>query len=266
MTLEILICTIDEGIHRVEQELLPPMPGVCYLVSWQQTDAALWGDVPQALRRPDVRVVKLHGRGLSVNRNNAIANATGDVCLIADDDLRFIPEGLMQIVSKFEQDVELAIATFRFESQSDKRFYPSEEFDLRRFPKNYNVTSFEIAFRRVALQGVLPFDEHFGIGAPVLAAGEENVWLHDALALGMKGRFFPVTIVRHNHLTTGFRDACKRGVVMANGAYLYVAKRHDWMMLRALLMAWRTWRKGVPMLKSIRWVFGGILYASKIRK
>lgn len=266
MTLEILICTIDDGIRRVERELLPQMPDVSYLVSWQQSGESTADEVPKALLRSDVRVVMLSGRGLSRNRNHAIAHATGDVCLIADDDLCYIPEGLKQVVEKFEQDAGLAIATFRYESSNDEHYYPPKEFDLCRFPKNYNVTSFEIAFRREVLQGVLTFDEHFGLGAPVLAAGEESVWLHDALAMGMKGRFFPITIVRHNHPTTGYRDACKRGVVMANGAYLYVAKRHDWMLLRAMLMAWRTCRKGVPLIKSVQWVFGGIIYARKIRK
>ena len=71
MTLEILICTIDEGINRVADMLLPQATGLRYLVSWQQTGKVA-PMVPARLRRPDVHVFTLQGNGLSHNRNNAL--------------------------------------------------------------------------------------------------------------------------------------------------------------------------------------------------
>ena len=37
MILELLICTINEGVRRVPNILLPQIENVRYLVSWQQT-------------------------------------------------------------------------------------------------------------------------------------------------------------------------------------------------------------------------------------
>lgn len=264
MTLEILICTIDEGINRVADMLLPQTPGFRYLVSWQLTGkvASL---VPAELRRPDVRVFTLQGKGLSRNRNNALRNASGDICLIADDDLVLLPDGLRAVATTFEQNPELDFATFRYDSESDSKTYPDHEFDLHSFPKNYFISSIEIAFRRTSVQSRLWFDEHFGLGAPVLGAGEESVWVHDALSMGMQARFFPITIATHNHPTTGIRCVTNPAVVMANGAYLYIAKRHDHMLLRALLMAWRVSRNGdVSLPKALNWVMKGIDYAKSL--
>ncbi len=38
MTLEILICTLDEGIAQIAPMLLPQREGIGYLVSWQHSD------------------------------------------------------------------------------------------------------------------------------------------------------------------------------------------------------------------------------------
>ena len=39
MTIEILVCTLDEGIREVDGLLLSPLPEVKYLIAWQQTHA-----------------------------------------------------------------------------------------------------------------------------------------------------------------------------------------------------------------------------------
>lgn len=264
MKLEILICTIDEGIRRVAEMLMPRRDDVSYLVSWQ-----VWktrdAEVPTSLQRDDVRVLQIEGRGLSRNRNHAIDNAQGDVCLIADDDLEYYADNLSKVVECFERNRQLDFATFRYDSEADKKIYSAEEFDLSRFPKGYYVTSFELAFRRASVQGKLRFDEHFGLGAELLMAGEESVFVHDALAMGLRGRFFPITIASHHHPTTGIGRASDRGVIMANAAYLQVAYRHNYKWLRALLMAWRSHCKGeVPFITALRWVRDGIAYAKSI--
>ena len=74
--IEVLICTVDEGIRRVPDVLSPTVRGdVRYLVSFQYTDKKWLEAVPEMLkRRADVKIVALAGRGLSVNRNHAFDN------------------------------------------------------------------------------------------------------------------------------------------------------------------------------------------------
>ena len=71
MTLQLLICTFNDGIKRIPDLLLPPIDGVEYLVSWQQADDFTPHELPEEIAdRSDVEVTTLPGLGLSRNRNN----------------------------------------------------------------------------------------------------------------------------------------------------------------------------------------------------
>ncbi len=222
MTLEILVCTIDEGIKRVKNLILPPIENVSYLISWQHSSCTL-PQVPNELCREDIKVVHLNGRGLSRNRNNALRHASGDICLIADDDCSYLPEYFTKIVDTFGNDKALDLATFKMKFSYEGKSYPDYAFNLKSFPKGYYTTSFEIAFRRSAIQGKLWFNEMFGLGAPVLQSGEENIFIIDAIKLGLNCSFFPIVIVEHNHPTTSSSRVCNPGVIMAEGAYIHIA-------------------------------------------
>ena len=50
MTLDILICTIDEGIEKVPKVLMPPRDGVRYVVSMQYTQKTMKERVPAVLK------------------------------------------------------------------------------------------------------------------------------------------------------------------------------------------------------------------------
>ena len=222
MTLEVLICTIDNGISQIPQLLLPHIDGVSYLVSWQHSTHDQI-TAPDELLRDDVKVVHLQGRGLSRNRNSALRNATADICLIADDDCTYRPEYFASIINTFKNDTTLDLATFRMKHSYEGKAYPKHSFNLKHFERGYYVTSFEIAFRRTSVQGKLEFNELFGLGAPVLQSGEENVFIIEALKQGLHCRYYPIIVVEHNHATTSSTRVGNPGVIMAEGAYIYIA-------------------------------------------
>ena len=73
-TLHLLVCTLDERIAAVPQMLLPPQEGVRWVVSMQYTDERFLQQIPSVLReRSDVHLLTLPGKGLSRNRNHALA-------------------------------------------------------------------------------------------------------------------------------------------------------------------------------------------------
>lgn len=266
MTLDVLICTINGRISQVANVLLPPKVGVNYIVSWQKTDGVDY-ELPIELRRDDVKVFTLEEKGLSKNRNSALKYATGDVCLIADDDVNYYADSFDNILSVFARNSHLDLATFKYHSETEKKTYPKEEVGLYPLPKWYYVTSFEIAFRRASVQNKLWFNEFFGLGAPVLKMGEESVFLWQAIKQGMNCRFFPITIVEHLHETSAVYNGAQPGNIMANGAYLYLACEDNYLILRALLMAWRMSRKsGGTYFFTLFYVLKGMRYAKKLIK
>lgn len=228
LKLEILICTINDGINGIKKMLMPQEKDISYLISWQQTEDFKNRNIPEELNRNDIRVFPIEGKGLSRNRNNAIANAKGDICLIADDDVKFNKNGLERMMETFTQNPSLDLATFKYESRSFPKYYPSEAFDLRYSPRFYHCSSIEMAFRRKSIQGKILFNELFGLGAPVLGAGEEFVFIRDAMKENLNCRFFPISIVHHEAPSTAQGNGGNPSVIMARGVAIRMQNPHTW--------------------------------------
>ncbi len=194
MIIDILICTLDDGIKKVPNVLMPLQDGIRYVVSMQWTDEAVLAHVPACLKeRSDVTLTYLHGRGLSRNRNNAIAHASGDVLVMADDDNRYKTEFINNILSAYKSHPEADVITFQAQ---DLEGHP-----LHAYPAPY-VCSVEMTFKR----GVaIPFDERFGLGSTRFCSGEEQVWIKDATDAGMRIIQVPCPIVMTPSATTGTR-------------------------------------------------------------
>jgi len=239
--LSVLIATCrPEGIERVAGMQLPEVEDVHYWVSWQEHADT---PVPEVLAaRRDVTVLRSARKGLSANRNDLLDNAKGEIFLIADDDLRYTPEQLKAVIATMLKNPQTEIATFMY-SGSDNKSYPATECDLHRLPKGLNITSFEIAIRNNERTGRLRFSELMGIGAPVLTAGEDDLFMLDARRSGLNCKFFPIAITHHSGLTTGFRKITDAGVIKASGAYITMAFPLT-SPLRIPLKAYRLWHNG----------------------
>ncbi len=259
MTLQILIATLDEGIESVPSMLLEQREGIGYLISWQHSDGNEQ-KVPTALLRADVQVLHLAGRGLSRNRNNCIEHATADVCLIADDDCRYSHEQLQSVLDTFAQNPDVDIATFKYSSEGYKKYYPSTSQDLSTFPKGYYLSSIEIAFRRKSVDGRVWFNENFGLGTEPFHCGEENLFIQDALSVGLECHFYPITIVHDQQPLEFLNRSMDTGTLMAHGADLQIFHcGTKW--LRAMLKAWRLRRdEKVPLCHGLRHIIKGINY------
>ena len=253
MTLDILICTIDEGIERVPEVLMSPRGDVRYVVSMQyscpcagrkshaeergkELETELLKRVPQVLReREDVVLTFLEGRGLSRNRNHALEMATGDILLIADDDNRYTKELIDRIFEAYREHEKADIICFAAESYGGEpmKTYPTETMPYRRaMEQGYYPTSMEMTMRK----GVeVRFDERFGLGSELLCAGEEDVFLKDAQDKGYQVLFVPKVIVRSRYETTGSHFIGNKKLQMSKGAtfkYVYGTPNALWRTLK----------------------------------
>lgn len=204
MTLDLALIThTPQGIQRVASQNLPEVPGVSYVISWQNHDNA---PIPESLaQRPDVKIHRFNALGQSLNRNNSIDLCTADIILIADDDLKYTPEGLKAVIKVFEENPEVDAATFKSISDCDKVF-PAESVRLKsRLPRKYSVAAWEIAIRRDTA-GFLRFHPELGLASPALHGGEDEAFILSAIKRGLNCRYFPVTIVEHDHPSTGSKS------------------------------------------------------------
>jgi len=258
MTLQILVSTIDKGINDVAQLVLPHREGISYLVSWQHSTSKEI-PVPLELKRDDVEIHNLDGRGVSRNRNNCLRYASGDICLIADDDCRYTHERLQCAIDTMEKNKDIDVATFQYSSKDGQKPYPSISLDLANPPKGYYVSSIEIVFRRTKVQNKLWFNELFGYGAP-LSCGEEEILLQNAIKKGLKCQFFPIDIAIHEGVTNVISNIGKKNILMGRGAYIAITK--PWTCIpRICLHCYRLKKKyNVPFWHGVKCMLSGAIY------
>lgn len=262
--LSVLIATCrPDGIERVVAMDLPEVAGVHYWVSWQMHENL---PVPESLAsRKDVSVLCTDTIGLSNNRNNLLENATGDVFLIADDDLRYTSAQLVDVIRTFDENPDIEYASFMF-TGADAKIYPSRACPLWPVPKNFSQTSFEVAIRNNSRTATLRYNPFFGLGAPVLRSGEDELLLLRAIRLGLNCRFFPVVITHHEGLTTGNRKITDNGVLKASGAVIAVQYPFTAFM-RIPLKAYRLHKSGQSsFLRSLRYMTYGVWYLLRHRE
>lgn len=269
MKLDVLICTLNEGICRVPEVLIAPREDVMYVVSMQYTDECFLQHIPHSLReRKDVQLITLPGRGLCRNRNHALLAARADIALIADDDVRYCDEYFDRIIETFERNKEVDVAHFKIQSTDGGvvKDYPEEHYRYPHVPRGMYVSSIEIALRIHTVRNRVQFDERFGLGSPYFICGEEDIFIRDAAQAGLHIAYFPLVIVQHPDDSTGSRTYTDERVMMAKGAVQYYLHGNSaWLRMFKFALISAVHRKG-SFTQLLRATFKGINYYRKVVK
>ena len=232
MNIDILICTLNEGIEKVPSVLMSPIEGVRYIVCMQYTNEEALDKVPmKMLTRKDVKLYIHEGVGICKNRNFALEWTDADICVIADDDNRYTPESINIIRKAYEERPDIDIICFKSESYDGKAMkkYPMKAMPYAEaLEQGYHPYSIEITMRRNVNTR---FDERFGLGSEQLCAGEEDVFLKDAENNNYNILFVPETIVKTYPITTGTKFLNNKKLQITKGAtfkYIFGKKEAIW--------------------------------------
>ncbi len=196
-------------------------------------------------------------RGLSVSRNICLDRATGDICLLADDDLIY-EDGYGQLVAEaFAANPDSDILRFQAEG-IERRFkvYPEEGGPVN-FMHSLKISSVELAFRRARV-GDIRFDELIGAGTDFYM-GEENAFLAECLRRGLKITYVPKRLLRLHLGTSSWNHDMNEGYFVSRGA-AFTAMGTPWTKLLIWQFAIRkrgTYRKNASMPRAIRWMNRG---------
>ena len=175
-------------------------------------------DLPEEIETSDfVHLVSVKEKGVSKSRNLAIKNASGDICVIADDDLVYLEDCEEKIKNIYKNDKDLDVAIFQIITPEGKPYkkYSSNSYLLRSPLKIMQVSSVEITFRRESiLNAQILFNENLGLGADY-TKGEEAFFIKDCLQKGLKIKYFPIPIVVHPIESSGKNFNEKN--IIANG-------------------------------------------------
>ncbi len=204
----ILITTLNDGIERVIKNLLPQLKDVYeIIISHQITDKNISPYLEELAS--NIRYKYIYDKGLSKNRNNALKFASGDICVICDDDLNYI-ENFDKIIKEAYFNNNFAdIITFQaidekgnYHGKKIKKIFKHNNISI------LNVTSWTITFKLNSIrEKKIKFDENFGLGTKI-CVGEENIFLRDSIKKNLNLIYYPKIIVIHPKESSGlnYRD------------------------------------------------------------
>lgn len=137
------------------------------------------------------RIICTKDRGLTRSRNMAIEAATGDVCLLCDDDEQFVADYETAILDAYKSLPQADVVIFKMKDRPPS--FPDRVMRLK-FPKTMKVSSWQISFRRESLlRSGVRFDELLGAGTGN-GAEEELKFLRDCQKANLKIYYVPTEI------------------------------------------------------------------------
>lgn len=274
LDIKILISTLGKRIERVPDILLPPREDVAYIVSWQgeanskqqETCPQPAGAIDFLFHRKDVVLSKISGLGLSANRNNAIAESQKiskkegqSLWILADDDIRLRADWLdsLKTLASANEGTDLFVLQAMTPDGKPLHWYPDKPFVYPDVPKGFYFNSMGMVLRSGRQWPA--FDARFGLGAPVLKMGEEDIFIRDCHKAGLKISYFPQPIVITEATTTSSGYNSDPALQMSKGAVLTLLHGKFWALPRLILTAIRM-RKSLPVLPHLRNLLKGRKY------
>ena len=194
-------------------------------------------------------------RGVGLNRNNSLMRADGDICLFADDDMRYCDGYVETVLRAFEEHPDADVIIFYLIEKTPTRAVIQK-------PARVSYLNFlrygtaRVAFRNEAVrqQGIY-FNQCFGGGTPH-CHGEDNLFLAACLQKGLKVYAVPyelaeLTEERASSWNNGYDEKYLR-----DQGVLYRTLSRRWWRLLCLQDAVRHYRKyGMSFGKVYRLIF-----------
>lgn len=151
--------------------------------------------------KDNIRVINSYEKGLSRSRNLAIKNVIGEICLLADDDVEYLPNFETIVKSSFISLKDASVIRFKIKTFCGKPY--KEYFKISKLlttKKDVKRTSsIEIAFKRKDIvENNILFNTLFGLGSH-FKSGEEYLFLKDILNKGLQVYFENKAIVKHSY-------------------------------------------------------------------
>lgn len=198
LDLEILISTMNRKDLSFLDKMFPELNLSLYsLLIINQTH--LKKDLTSS--NPKVRVINSREFGLSKSRNLAIENAKGDILLIADDDIEYLPDFEKTIFKAYQTYPDASLISFQYINEYKKfgKLYPNKEGYIKSTKRP--LSSVEISFKREdIIFHDIRMNEYFGLGT-TLPSSEEQLFKYEILKKGLKVAYVSQPILKHKGKT-----------------------------------------------------------------
>lgn len=132
------------------------------------------------------KMISTQTRGVGKNRNIALIHASANICMLADDDVRYSDDMEQRVLSEFEQHPDADIIIFHLETDSPSR--KQIQYKTTRKCKPWEKMpwgTLRAAFRLESIRRAnIWFSTLFG-GGCAFPSGEDSMWFIDAKNAGL---------------------------------------------------------------------------------
>lgn len=205
MNLQVLVSTM----YQTDHELVEKMNIQSDAIFINQCDTNKFEEFDY--KGNNIKFLSFAERGVGLSRNNALMRATADICLFADDDVKYVDNYNDVIISAFLNKPYADVIVFNVMSTNPERegYIITKEKRLQ-FYNCLRYGTYRIAVRTKSIRKAnIFFSQLFGGGAKY-GSGEDSLFLIDCLKKGLKIYASPRMIgtVTHSESTwfNGYTD------------------------------------------------------------
>lgn len=137
------------------------------------------------------RFLNTSTRGLSVSRNIAKKCATGDICVLGDDDERFFDNVAHIVSEEYKKRPDADIIIFKVAGLNKK--YGKKAKRIKKIDV-FHISSVQVTFKNNSVKDIF-FNEKMGAGSGN-GGGEEVDFVLNCLKRGLKAYYVPVEIAQ----------------------------------------------------------------------
>lgn len=167
-----------------------------------QSDNDLTEKAVQAYQDLAIVYERVHFKGLSRARNEAIRCAKGDYFCLIDDDAYYSEDYLTNIEKHIRQEHQTIVSGYLWDSIAKKDFTNYKDLPEGRKLTPRQVIRYcpspAVSFPKAVVYESGGFDEEFGVGAKY-GAGEETDFILRAMRRGYTVRYYSDVKARHPH-------------------------------------------------------------------
>lgn len=252
MNLEILLSTMNRNGTKENKQLLKQMNANIETLTINQITKDNIKE-ENNVTGPN-RLISVKDRGLSKSRNLAIQNAKGDICIIADDDIKYVDNFKEIIEKEYNKNKKYDIICFWVESDNKnrkvKRMLTSSIGKLRAM----RICSFQITFKKdKIIEKHIMFNENFGAGT-YYDRGEEIIFLCECIEKGLKIKFVNKKIADVSHSESTWFKGFDEDYLIKQGRVFYECynKFYKFVILQFAIRKYHLYRKNISLLQAIK--------------
>lgn len=209
------------SMHQKDFSLVDKMRIETDAIISNQCDTTSYSSL--VIRNNTIEMISSETRGVGINRNIALANATGNICLLSDDDMVLRKDYESVIVQDFCNHPNADIIIFNIGTTTPEfGRIPTKTKKFKRL-RWWNKNPYgapRVAFRLNSIRRCnIYFSQLFGGGA-LFPSGEDTIWISQLLKAGLRIYISPTYIGDVSYSQSSWHSSDEKRIKFGQGALL----------------------------------------------